>query len=607
MKFHNILFLLSIAFINGISITTSWASHPITIDGLFDDWSGIPLAAFDPEGDNIIEDFAELKITNDNDFLFLNFSFHNGDQLLEDNNNAKLYIDTDNNIETGLQINGIGAELELEFGFFAGYYHHASGSDSIYQNDITLRRAPCVSAERFEIGISRNSYIMTLNGTQVADTVCVLFVESDPNGDTFPDNPGGIRYIFDTNYVEPPEPIPLTKFNESDIRILTYNVQNHRFHCLDDEQKRVHIERVLKALNPDIIGFQHVHTDSTIDSLITSWFPNDTWYRLGSYGPPGVYMRSSDKFIFSKYRILEESYQFIKSERMYAALLDTKQELGSNMLFIDTHLWAYSSNDSLRQDAADNFIQVMRDWRDGEGPFPLEDNTPFFVVGDFNMYGRGQVLRTMRDGDIWNEADYGADFPPDWDGTSIVDIFSRHTHIRMGYTWRNDHSIYPPGKLDYIFYSNSNIEIGNHFILNTLAMSETDLLKYNLQREDTDVISEHLPHVADIVRIHPVGLNDNVGFEPPHEFKLYSAYPNPFNSTTKIMYNIPTIGKVILKIYNTMGQEIKTIVNITQHPGQKSVFWDGRDNRGHIVSSGVYIYVIQFGDIIQSRKILYLK
>ena len=104
----------------------------------------------------------------------------------------------------------------------------------------------------------------------------------------------------------------------------------------------------------------------------------------------------------------------------------------------------------------------------------------------------------LTDGDIVDEASYGIDFLPDWDDSPLTDLFSRQTHIRMGYTWRNDNSEYNPGKLDYILYTDSVLEPVKHFVLNTLAMSEEDLSFYNLNSEDTKIASDHLPRVKDI-------------------------------------------------------------------------------------------------------------
>ena len=74
--------------------------------------SEVPVAFSDPNGDGYDEDFAELKVTNDNDFLFLRLSFYNSEHLLQDFNGIRFYIDTDNNSERGIPVHGIGAELE---------------------------------------------------------------------------------------------------------------------------------------------------------------------------------------------------------------------------------------------------------------------------------------------------------------------------------------------------------------------------------------------------------------------------------------------------------------------------------------------------------------
>jgi len=600
MKNDSLFFSMKLVIFILFTIVQSYASDPIIIDGQFNDWDTVPVLAADPIGDNIIEDFAELKMSNDNDYVFLYFTFHNGDQLLQSNNEVALYIDTDNNPTTGIIINAIGADLEWNFGLRHGFFHHAF-SDSLFQNDITLRRGPNVSSEKIEIAISRKSKVFTLNGTQTADTISILFTESDPSGDFFPDINNIIQYIIDPMIVPAPTAISMQKHNVKDLRVVSYNVQNHRWNVFENKDMHPRLERVLKALNPDIIAFQHVHTDSTVDSLITKWFPENDWFMMGNYGPPGEYVPDTDKFIFSKYPIIEQSFSFIASKRIYACLIDTKQELGTELLLLNTHLPAYSKNDVYRQSDADKFIQAMREWKNGSGPFNLADNTPFIVLGDFNMYGAGQVLRTFIDGDILDEGTCGSDFPPDWDGTSLTDLFSRHTHIRMGYTWRQDKSEFEPAKIDLILYSNSVMEIGNHFILNTLAIPDEDLAVYGLQKEDTDTISQHLPHVMDIASVHSVGLEDSQK-EFPVKFELHPAYPNPFNSSTVISYQLTKESKVTLKVYDITGQEMRTLVSQNQNSGEYSISFNASD-----LASGIYFYKLQAGSFEQSHKMLLLK
>jgi hypothetical protein len=96
-------------------------------------------------------------------------------------------------------------------------------------------------------------------------------------------------------------------------------------------------------------------------------------------------------------------------------------------------------------------------------------------------------------------------------------------------------------------------------------------------------------------------------FAHPRSFNLSQNYPNPFNPSTTIRYNLPRTSQVLLSIYNILGQEIVTLVNAKQIPGDKSVVWDGRDHFGKQVSSGIYIYQVQAGDYSKSRKMVLLR
>jgi len=79
----------------------------------------------------------------------------------------------------------------------------------------------------------------------------------------------------------------------------------------------------------------------------------------------------------------------------------------------------------------------------------------------------------------------------------------------------------------------------------------------------------------------------------PTDFELFQSYPNPFNPSTKIEYAIPVKGSVTLKVYNLIGVEVRTLVNESQIAGQHAVAWDGKDNRGNDVASGIYLYRIE--------------
>ncbi len=90
-------------------------------------------------------------------------------------------------------------------------------------------------------------------------------------------------------------------------------------------------------------------------------------------------------------------------------------------------------------------------------------------------------------------------------------------------------------------------------------------------------------------------------------FALEQNYPNPFNPTTTIRYQVPSDGRVVLKVYNVFGQEVRTLVNGRQSAGARSVEWNGLDNRGRAVSSGVYFYRLEAADRSLTKKMLMIK
>ena len=88
---------------------------------------------------------------------------------------------------------------------------------------------------------------------------------------------------------------------------------------------------------------------------------------------------------------------------------------------------------------------------------------------------------------------------------------------------------------------------------------------------------------------------------------LNQNYPNPFNASTKIAYTLLENGYTELKIYNQLGQEVKSIVNGYQPAGNYVYNWHGLDFKGNVVPTGLYIYSFRFGDVIVKKKMIFLK
>ncbi len=93
----------------------------------------------------------------------------------------------------------------------------------------------------------------------------------------------------------------------------------------------------------------------------------------------------------------------------------------------------------------------------------------------------------------------------------------------------------------------------------------------------------------------------------PETFATAQNYPNPFNSMTTIEYCLPKEAGVYISVYNIFGLRIRTLVNETRYAGHHVVPWDGRNNAGKPVASGVYFYRLVADDYFAVRKMLLLK
>ncbi len=90
----------------------------------------------------------------------------------------------------------------------------------------------------------------------------------------------------------------------------------------------------------------------------------------------------------------------------------------------------------------------------------------------------------------------------------------------------------------------------------------------------------------------------------PDDFSLLQNYPNPFNPSTTIQFRVPNSGFVSLKIYNLLGSEIATLINENLPAGQHKVTWDGKNQMGAQITTGVYFYQIKTPEFSQTKKML---
>ena len=93
----------------------------------------------------------------------------------------------------------------------------------------------------------------------------------------------------------------------------------------------------------------------------------------------------------------------------------------------------------------------------------------------------------------------------------------------------------------------------------------------------------------------------------PSTYQLEDNFPNPFNPSTTIRYQLAASGFTQLRIFNTLGEEVRTLVYDNQTAGTYSATWDGLNNAGQQVASGIYIYSLKSGDFFQSKRMTFLK
>ena len=130
---------------------------------------------------------------------------------------------------------------------------------------------------------------------------------------------------------------------------------------------------------------------------------------------------------------------------------------------------------------------------------------------------------------------------------------------------------------------------------NTVTDDET----YDYRIADVDYDGNKEYHSLQLMGISPASI--------PITYVLHQNYPNPFNPITTLSYDLPEDAMVNITIYDMVGRQIRTPINNQQTVGYRSVQWNGTNNLGEPVSAGLYLYTIQAGEFVQTKKMVILK
>jgi len=186
-------------------------------------------------------------------------------------------------------------------------------------------------------------------------------------------------------------------------------------------------------------------------------------------------------------------------------------------------------------------------------------------------------------------------------GDTLVDsVFVQNTGsadlvINSVITSNPNFSIFP---VSVTISSDSTAIFYIQFFANDTGIQQGNIVFYHNAQNSPDSVFVQAEVITGIITIDE---------EQPLSFKVEPNYPNPFNPTTTIRYQIPQPGKVKIVIYNLAGQIVRTLLNTEQTAGSYEQTWDGRDNLGKEVASGIYLYNLSAKNFRKSYKMTLLR
>jgi endonuclease/exonuclease/phosphatase family metal-dependent hydrolase len=326
----------------------------------------------------------------------------------------------------------------------------------------------------------------------------------------------------------------IDRWAATDLRVVSYNIHLDDIFPDDNPTGAAKFARVMQALQPDIINLQEIyeHTASQTVSLINSIVPSGagpTWYAYQSF----------DNVLVSKYplSLTRPAPVYVPANTSYAmALVDLPDaQFNTDFYYMNSHFKCCSDQgweEGQRQQQADALVNWMRDARTPGEYIDLPAGTPMAVVGDLNLVQTLNPLNTLVTGDIVNEGLYGADSPPDWDGTSLGD--AHPVHNGAGSTdWTYRSGGFPPSRLDYVLYSDSVVGMANRFVLNTVSMTAAERAATGLQQYDVTLTTtnyDHIPVVVDFRFAISGDFNDDGAVDALD----YQVWQESFGSTTNL-------------------------------------------------------------------------
>jgi hypothetical protein len=279
------------------------------------------------------------------------------------------------------------------------------------------------------------------------------------------------------------------------------------------------------------------------------------------------------------------------------------------MFFAQTQWRGYLSYTGIYKtiDGGDSWRQVRTDI-DGYVHFAFKDSLTGFGVGGSGWDSGAFVYRTLDGGESWPMIFYASGgifsmkaikFLNDAIAYAVGDVRYFLKTTDGGDTW----SIHETGKTDRLVWLNDLAVLNDSTVV---AVGESDDTTWIVVGVYSVLRSENGGESWDI---YPNVLTVAVEASDPHpqQYRLYPAYPNPFNPVTTIRYDLPHASEVSLVIYDLLGREVARLMDDYQEPGYHEVQWNGRSQSDRSLPSGIYIARLITPGYYKSIKMVLLK
>ncbi|MBE2278826.1 MAG: endonuclease/exonuclease/phosphatase family protein [Ignavibacteriaceae bacterium] len=360
------------------------------------------------------------------------------------------------------------------------------------------------------------------------------------------------------------------------VSIMSYNILNYP--GTTGSQRNPSFRLAVNTANPDIVALQEMQSQAGVVSFLNFVLNFDsTTYTAGVFidGPDtdnAIFFKTS-KFQFLENRVIKTSLRDINA--FYLKYIET----GDTLLLISLHLKASNSTSDQQQRARE--VDSLRKFTNALAP-----GTPFFVLGDFNIYTANEqayikLKQIMPDveGHFYDPLN----MPGTWN-SQIYAIY--HTQSPRTRSFGGGSTGGMDDRFDMILFSKSVFEPGGiTYVPNSTVAYGNDGLHYNdsinrppntaVGQEIADALHNAADHIPVIVKvIIPVVTTSVKDDNLPSDFVLSQNFPNPFNPSTGIVYSVSSPGDVRFDIYNSLGERVESRAFYGVYQGQYQFNWN---------------------------------